>query len=112
MYKQRDIVLAKVVYTNQYQAELRPALVISNDLVNSSLDCVLLPITHVLRNDDYSFLLSDDLVSVPMKQASEVRTHKVFVLEKKAIVKRIAVMNEEGFRQVMTRFGRYFEQET
>jgi mRNA-degrading endonuclease toxin of MazEF toxin-antitoxin module len=112
MYKQKEIVLAKVVYTNQYQVELRPALIISNDLVNSSLDCVLLPITHILRNDEYSFLLSDDLVSAPMKQASEVRTHKVFVLEKKAIVKKIAVMNEEGFRQVMKKFGRYFAFET
>ncbi|MCU0393468.1 MAG: type II toxin-antitoxin system PemK/MazF family toxin [Thermoflexibacter sp.] len=109
MYKQRDIVLAKVVYTNQYQAELRPALIISNELVNNSLDCILLPITHVLRNDEFSFLLSDDLVSVPMKKTSEVRTHKVFVLEKRAIVKKIAELNEAGFEKVVEIFKAYFE---
>lgn len=89
MYNQRDIVMLPVSYTNQYEREYRPAIIISNDLVNNTQDCLVMPLTSILRNDELSFKLTPSELSLSLQYESEVTLHKVIGVEKRFIKKKV-----------------------
>lgn len=104
MYKQRDIVMLPVSYTNQYEREYRPAIIISNELVNATQDCLVMPIKTHLRSDKLGFrLMADELVS-PLQFESEVRLHKVMGVEKRFIKKKASELSEAGFERLISQF--------
>ncbi|MBS3149183.1 type II toxin-antitoxin system PemK/MazF family toxin [Candidatus Woesearchaeota archaeon] len=53
--KQKDIVLLPVPFSDQSSRKVRPAIVVSNDLINNtSEDVILVPLTSVLKEVSYS----------------------------------------------------------
>lgn len=77
-YKRGDIVWVKFLFSNASSAKRRPALIISNDLVNSTGDYLLMQITTRLRGDGLSqIILNKDYKEEPLLKQSELRLHKV-----------------------------------
>lgn len=94
---QGDIVLVHFPFTDGKRSKPRPAIVISNSIVNKTNDVILAQITSTLRNDDFSFELEEAQLSHSLRKPSEVRCHKVFVMEKKLIIKKISRLESNGF---------------
>ena len=80
--------------SNPAQMKVRPAIVVSNDRVNSSRDVVLAGITSHLWNDRFSFQLDNKFLSQPLPLPSEIRCHYLFTIEQSLIIKEIAVLDK------------------
>lgn len=83
------IVLLPFPFTDLQRKKVRPAIVISNDKVNNTGDCLFAAITGRIKNDEFSFELKDDDLTSSLKKPSEVRIHKLFTGEKSLIIKSI-----------------------
>ncbi|OGS35867.1 MAG: hypothetical protein A2293_07370 [Elusimicrobia bacterium RIFOXYB2_FULL_49_7] len=90
MYQQGDIVIVSFPFTDAANSKPRPAIVLSNRIVNNSQDVILAQITATIRNDNFSFALEDRFVDTPLNRQSEIRCHKIFVMEKRLIKKKIS----------------------
>jgi mRNA interferase MazF len=53
-YKQGDIVFVPFPFSDDTGSKFRPAIVISNNRVNNSLDIILAQITAKPRNDEFT----------------------------------------------------------
>lgn len=84
-FRQGDIVLVPFPFTDGIQSKVRPAIVISADRVNNSQDIILAQITSIPRNDEFSFFIHTDMLDAPLHKESQVRSHKIFILEQKLI---------------------------
>ncbi|HHW36473.1 MAG TPA: type II toxin-antitoxin system PemK/MazF family toxin [Bacillales bacterium] len=91
MYKQGDIVLVPVPYSDLTNRKQRPVLVISNDNYNKMTeDIVVVAITSQLKDLDYSVVIeSKDLNEGELKVTSAVRADKVYTLSKDIVRKKI-----------------------
>ena len=79
--------------SNPSQMKVRPAIVISNDMVNSSRDVILACITTHLWNDRFSFPLDNQLLSHPLPRMSEIRCHYLFTIEQSLIIREISFLH-------------------
>ena len=58
MYKQGEIVIVKFPFTYGSDFKRRPALIVSNDLVNKTGDYLLLQITSKFSNDSLTMMIN------------------------------------------------------
>src|SRR3989344_6469219 len=80
---QGDLVLLKVPFTDLSSTKVRPAVVVSNDLLNSGEDLVLVPVTSVIKDVPYSVLLEQThLEQGNLIVSSRVRADKPFTAHK------------------------------
>ena len=86
---QGDIVLVPFSFSDQTTSKVRPAIVISNPLVNKGLDVLLAAITSTIRNEPFSFKLMDKDVTKPLDGDSEIRCDKIMTCDKTLIQKKI-----------------------
>lgn len=92
-YSRGEIVWVKFPFSDTTTAKLRPALVISNNLVNRTGDYLLMQITSRLRNDSLSLLIKEtDFSGSPLLKSSELRLHKIFIINETLIAGGIAVV--------------------
>ncbi len=100
--KQKDIVLLPYPFTDLKGKKIRPALVVSNDSANSkSKDCIMLPLTSVIKDEPYSIAISqDDLSSGQLIRPSRIKVDKIFTVEKRLIVMKIGTMSNNTFGKV------------
>lgn len=89
-YLKGDIVLVSFPFSDLTSKKVRPAIIISNSIVNKSTDVILAQITSNLHNDDYSFLIEDKYVSHSLRGKSEIRCNKLFTSAKSIIQKKIS----------------------
>lgn len=100
-YKQGDIVVIPFPFTDLSQRKRRPALVISNDTVNTTGDYLLAQITSKNRRDKLSVaIVNDDYQGKPLPIASYVRIHKLFCLNESLIEKKVSVVTESFVERV------------
>lgn len=89
-FKRGDIVWVKFPFSDINTLKLRPALVISNELVNKTGDHLLMQITSVLRRDHLSLVINEaDYSEVQLLKQSELRLHKIFILHETLIEEKI-----------------------
>ena len=93
---QGDIVIVEFPFTTNLSSKVRPAIVVSNDLVNTSQDVILAQITSKPRIDVFTFKLESTALSIPLKNTleSQVRCHKLFVAEKTKILQVVSNLNK------------------
>ena len=89
MYKQRDIVLIPMPYTDLSAAKKRPALVLSNDAYNESgSDILAVMVTSTRHRMLYDITINQsDMASGELPKQSYVRSDRVFSIAQKLIVK-------------------------
>ena len=101
MYNQCDIVVVKFPFTDGSEFKKRPALIISNELVNKTGDYLIIQITSKLNNDNLSISIEDTNCSQPLPFKSYIRTHKIFTIHKSLILSKITVVKPDFFKTVI-----------
>ena len=104
-YKQGDIVSVNFPFTDISQTKRRPALVISNNLVNQTGDYLLAQITSQVKNDGLSLpIQSVDYATTPLQLPSFIRLHKVFLLNESLIIRKSSELKPAFHQRLMSEF--------
>ena len=108
--KQKEIVLLPYPFTDLEGKKVRPAIVVSNDPFNNkSADCVMIPLTTVMRDEPYSILINQkDLSSGKLLKSSRVRADKIFTVEKRLVIMKIGTLNNTIFEKIKNEITRIF----
>ena len=98
--RQKEIVLLPFPFSDLERNKVRPAIVVSSNNLNSkSLDCIMVPLTSVIKEEPYSVLISqEDLISGRLMVPSRIRADKIFSVEKSLIIMRIGKINDKTFK--------------
>ena len=93
-YSRGEIVWVKFPFSDSATTKLRPALVISNNLINKTGDYLLMQITSRLRNDSLSLEIKEtDYSGSPLLKSSELRLHKIFIVNEMLIASGITIVS-------------------
>ena len=95
MYKQGDIVKVPFPFSDNRGSKPRPAIIISNSSVNKTQDVIMAQITAKPRKDEFSYNLNPEDLESPLPNPCQVRCHKIFIIEKKLIIKKLSYLSEE-----------------
>ena len=89
MYNQSDVIAVKFPFTDGSEFKKRPALIVSNEMVNSTGDYLIVQITSKQNSDNLSLPINhyDCLQALPLK--SFIRTHKIFTIHESLILSKI-----------------------
>lgn len=99
---QKEIVLLPYPFTNLRDEKVRPALVVSNNAFNEkSADCIMVPLTSVLKNEPFSVIISQkDMQSGKLIAESRIKADKIFCVEKSLIITKIGMLKDDVFNRV------------
>lgn len=102
MYKQGDIVLVPIPFSDLTNTKQRPVLIISSNSYNEiAKDLVVVAITSKLKNLDYSVIIeSKDLLEGELKKISEIRADKIYTLSKNIIRNKFGHVNNEVLNNI------------
>ena len=103
MNKQREILLVPFPFSDQSGRKIRPALVLSNDLFNSSSDDLLVcAVTSNLKKADYSIIIDkDNIESGILYDKSAIKADTILKIQKSIVIKTIATINTITFSKVV-----------
>ena len=104
MYKQGDILIVRFPFTDGTEFKKRPALVISNNIVNQTGDYLMVQITSKISTDGLSIQVEDKdvLESLPLK--SFIRVHKIFTISEKLILSKLTSVQSIFLTKLNTAF--------
>lgn len=103
MYQRGDIVSVPFPFTDLSQSKLRPALIVSNSLINRTEDVIVVMITSASREDGVSISLEDSDVSVPLPLHRVVRCYKLALLSQTLIQRTISVAKSSFVDKVVAK---------
>ena len=109
-FKQKELVLLPYLFTDQEGTKVRPAIIVSNDNFNAKCqDCVMVPLTTVIKNEPYSIIINqEDLSSGKLLKPSRIRIDKVFTINKNLIMMQIGKMNDKTFLKIKSEISKVF----
>ena len=109
MYEQRDIILIPFPYTDLTGAKQRPALIISNGIINKTQDRICCLITS---NPSKDGLLIEakyfEEGNLPFK--SWVKPHRLFTIHEKIIKKKICTINNIFHDIIIEKINEYLKE--
>jgi len=107
---QKEIVLLPFPFSDLERTRVRPALVVSNDNLNKkSEDCIMVPLTTVIKDEPYSVIINqEDLSSGKLLKSSRIRADKIFSVKKDLITMKIGVINNNVFEKVKSEIQNMF----
>jgi len=103
MYKQRDIVLVPIPFTDLTSIKKRPVVVISGKEYNSkSDDVVVAAITsNTAYQSEYTILIDSANLSYGIiPKQSIIRCDKIYTISRDIIIKNFGVINSETFNDL------------
>ena len=101
-YSRGEIVWIKFPFSDASATKLRPALILSNNLVNKTGDYLLMQITTKLRSDSLSLLIKEnDFSGSPLLKQSELRLHKIFILNELLVAGGITNVSADFMKTVI-----------
>ena len=87
-YKKGDIIIIGFPFSDLSATKKRPALIVSNDVVNKTGDYLMVQITSKVRKDALSLPITENDYEknkiLPLQ--SYIRIHKLFLLNKRLII--------------------------
>lgn len=110
MYEQRDIVLLPFPYSDLTGSKQRPALIISNSLINRTEDRICCLITTDAHKDD--LLIEDNSFQegkLPFK--SWVKPHRIFTIHHGIIKRKLCKITESFHDKVISKMNGYLKRE-
>lgn len=109
LYKQGDIVLVNFPFTDLSKTKKRPALLLSADWYNqSSPDCILVPITSLIRNPlprQDVLILGDAAKRSGLLYDSAIRTGNPFTLDQTLIIRVLGEVSSHILAQAVEHAG-------
>lgn len=103
MYRQGDILLIPIPFSNLKSNKKRPVLVLSNAKYNSTTeDIVVAAITSNLEEKEYAITITNnDLWEGEIKVTSNIRADKIYTLSKNTVIKKIGSVNVNVIEKVI-----------
>jgi mRNA interferase MazF len=95
MYQRGDIISVPFPFTDLSETKLRPALIISNEMVNITEDLIIVMITSKQKDEVMSLPIENKNLSVPLPKSSFVNCHKVVTIANSLIQKKISEATPE-----------------
>ncbi len=109
-YSRGEIVWVKFPFSDSATTKLRPSLVISNNNINITGDYLLMQITSRLRNDSLSLLIKEtDYSASPLLKPSELRLHKIFIINESLIAGGITIASPAFMKTVISELMKLIE---
>jgi len=105
MYKQREIVLVPFPYSDLTASKQRPALIISNSLVNRSEDRICCLITSNFFNEGIP-IENKNFESGKLPFKSWVKVNRIFSVNEKIIRKKLCTINREFHGRLLAEIGK------
>jgi len=103
MYTKGDIVIIRFPFTDLSSSRKRPALIVSNDIVNKTGDYLLVQITSKVRTDALSLYIDKtnftDNKALPLDSC--IRLHKLFLLNQSLILEKATSIKKEFLEKVV-----------
>ncbi len=87
MVKRREIILAKVYFTDSNESKTRPAIVLSNDAYHAYDFLLVASITTA--NDDYCMTISEKDADCILEKGSAARFDGIIKIHQKQVIKSI-----------------------
>jgi len=108
MYKQGDILLVPIPFTDLTSTKRRPVLVLSNDEYNSTTeDVIVSAITSNIRGSDFEVIFDDeDMIEGHLPKISCIRPDKVYTLSKSIIIKKYGKLSQSKISDVKSKLVR------
>ncbi len=106
MYEQGDIVLIPFPYSDLSENKQRPALIISNELINKTEDRICCLITRNSRKEDV-VIKNEDFESGTLPFKSFVRPQRVFTIHQGIIKRKLCSINRNFHDTVVNTLHKY-----
>lgn len=103
IYKQRDILLVPIPFTDLSSQKKRPVVVISNDDYNGSSDDIIVAAitSNIIHEISFTLLIdSENLEEGAMPKKSIVRCDKIYTIAKNIIVTKFNVLDKKSFNKI------------
>jgi mRNA interferase MazF len=100
-----DIVLIPIPFTDNKGYKLRPAVVISDDIVHRTGDVMIVQVTSQLKQDNLSISIKKSDVTEELPVKSYIRVHKIFVLEQRLIKGRVSSLKTRKYTELVERIN-------
>jgi mRNA interferase MazF len=112
MFKQRDIILIPIPFTDLASQKKRPAIVISSDKYNdTSEDIIVVALTSNVKKQDFTIVItSDDLEVGQLKTTSMIRVDKIYTLNKSIVLKHFGRIKSPVLAKIIASFLKLTEQ--
>lgn len=107
-YNQGDIILIPFPFSDLSNSKVRPAIVLSNSVVNKTSDIICAQITSQVYKDAYSFEIKDADTTVKLGGTNEIRCHKIFTADKSIIRKKISHLHSDRQVARLTKIKTFF----
>lgn len=105
MFKQGEIIVVRYPLSDKPEKSIiRPVVIVSNEISNSNdKDVLVCQITTKLRNNEFSFLLTDDVLTVPMPEVCEIRCNKISTIRvwNKIILGQVSNLTPKGLNNLI-----------
>jgi mRNA interferase MazF len=113
MFKQRDIILIPIPFTDLASQKKRPAIVISSDKYNdTSEDIIVVALTSNVKKQDFTIVItSEDLEDGKLKATSMIRVDKIYTLNKSIVLKQFGRIKSSVLAKIKTTLLKLIEQE-
>ena len=107
---QKEVVLLPYPFSNFEGIKVRPALIVSNESFNKkSADCIMVPLTTVVKDEPYSIILNDeDMDSGKLVKQSRIRADKIFSVEKSLVTMKIGIIKDKTFEKIKAEIFKMF----
>src|SRR3989344_5194832 len=101
-FRQGDVLLVPVPFSNLKDAKQRPALVISSTARNSRVeDMVICGITSNIKDEPYSVMVEQkDLAEGTLHFLSRIKADKLFTIHKAIVIRKLGRVNTTVLEQV------------
>ena len=102
MFKQGEIVLVPVSFTDLSSQKQRPVIIISNNTYNQTApDIVVVALTSRPLKNIFGFTITnEDMENGRLNRPSQVRVDKIYTLSQTIIMKRFGQVNENVLAQI------------
>ena len=111
-YSQGDVVLVPFPFTNLTVTKTRPAIIVSNKIVNNTYDVILAQITTQPVKSPWGLTISNSDVTVPFRPpytSMNVHYRKIAVIEKSLIRTKITKLSNEKLEELLNLISSMFK---
>ena len=108
MYEQKEIVLLPFPYSDLTGSKMRPALIISNDKLNSTRDRICCLITSNPSNNGI-LIKKEDFESGKLPFKSWIKPQRIFSIDEKIIRKKLCKVSNPFYEKIIYELNSYIE---
>ena len=101
-FRQGEVILVPLPFTDLKASKQRPALIISNDYYNSKVDdIVICGITSNIKDEDFSVILDQkDMSEGNIYFLSRIKVDKLFTINKSIVKRKLGKVNQSVIEKV------------